>query len=264
MNVVLITGASGGIGEAVARQLAAKKNNLLLVARNEAKLKQLCEELSAKNGIHADYIAADLSKPDAAATVFELCRTRKLNVTMLINNAGIGSSGDFVKNNLKSELEMLQLNNASLVALCHLFLPEMTERKSGTIINVGSLAAFFPSPYMAAYAASKVFVRSFTEALTEECKPYGVHVLLFNPGFTSSDFMKSPANDNAWGEVLTSNAYTQTPDRVATEMIRAWEKKKTFHVSGRVNAVLVRALGVVPNAAIARVFARSKRKQMNA
>ncbi len=174
MKVTLITGATSGIGEALAYQLAKKKHNLLLVARNEQKLKQQSEELSKQNGITANYIVADLSKPEAVNYVFEEAKKKNLSVNILVNNAGIGSSGEFVNNNLQSELEMLQLNNSSLVALCHLFLPEMKSNKSGNIINIGSMASFFPSPYMSVYGASKMFVRSFTQALTEECKPYGV------------------------------------------------------------------------------------------
>lgn len=263
MKVTLITGASSGIGEALARQLAGKKHNLLLVARNEEKLKQICAGLSSENGINAQYIVADLSKAGTVNMIFEECKIRNLSVNMLVNNAGIGSSGVFVKNSLESELEMLQLNNASLVALCHLFLPDMIKNENGSIINVASLAAFFPSPYMTVYAASKVFVRSFTEALTEECKPYGISVMLFNPGFTSTNFMNSPANNNDWGKALTEGAYTQSPEQVATEMITAWEKKKTFHVSGLMNSILVKLLGIIPNSIIAGIFARSKRKKMN-
>ncbi|GAB3793831.1 SDR family oxidoreductase [Spirosoma humi] len=263
MDVTLITGASGGIGEALATQLAQRNHNLLLVARSAAKLERLCTQLTSAYGIQAQYIPADLSKPDAAGQVYDECRQKKLTVTLLVNNAGIGSSGEFVKNDLQAESAMLQVNNASLVALCHLFLPGMIASKKGGIINVASLAAFFPSPYMAVYAASKVFVRSFTEALTEECKPYGIRVLLFNPGFTSTNFMNTPANDNAWGKVLTDGAYTQTPEQVATEMIQAWEKKETFHVSGRLNAWSVRLGALIPNATIARLFASRKRKQMN-
>jgi len=263
MKVTLITGASGGIGEALACQLAAKKHNLLLVARNTQKLKALCEDLSGRYGITAQYIVADLSKADAARIVFNETKMRNLLVNVLVNNAGIGSSGEFIKNNLEAELAMLQLNNASMVALCHLFLPDMVQRKEGSIINVASLAAFFPSPYMTVYAASKVFVRSFTEALTEECKPQGINVMLFSPGLTSSNFMYSPSNDNAWGKTLTESAYTQTPQQVATEMVEAWQKKKTFHVSGLRNAIFARILRILPNAMVARTFANSKRKKMN-
>ncbi|GAB3920519.1 SDR family NAD(P)-dependent oxidoreductase [Larkinella terrae] len=263
MDVTLITGASGGIGEALATQLAARKHNLLLVARSADKLDRLCTQLAESYGVQANCIPADLSKPEAAGQIYEECRKKKLTVTLLINNAGIGSSGEFVKNDRQAELEMLQLNNASLVALCHLFLPNMIASRKGGIINVASLAAFFPSPYMAVYAASKVFVRSFTEALTQECKPYGIRVLLFSPGFTSTNFMNTPANDNAWGKALTDGAYTQTAQQVAIEMIQAWEKNETFHVSGRLNAWSVRLGALIPNATIARLFASRKRKQMS-
>ncbi|MBD2756328.1 SDR family NAD(P)-dependent oxidoreductase [Spirosoma validum] len=263
MNVTLITGASGGIGEALATQLAVRKHNLLLVARRADKLEMLCTQLTETYGIQAQYIPADLSKADAAGQVFEECRKKKLTVTLLVNNAGIGSNGEFIKNDLQAELAMLQLNNASLVALCHFFLPDMIANNKGGIINVASLAAFFPSPYMAVYAASKVFVRSFTEALTQECKPYGIRVLLFSPGFTSTNFMNTPANDNAWGKALTDGAYTQTAEQVAIELIQAWKKKETFHVSGRFNAWAVRLGALIPNATIARMFASRKRKQMS-
>lgn len=258
----MITGASGGIGAALAHELAAKKHNLLLVARSEQPLKTLCETLSAQHGIAAHYIVADLSQPGGAQQVFEATQQRNLSVEVLVNNAGRGSSGEFVHNDLQSELNMLQLNNASLIALCHYFLPGMIARKSGSIVNVGSLAAFFPSPYMAAYAASKMFVRSFTEALTEECRPHKVHVLLFNPGFTSSSFMDTPANNNNWGKVLTEGAYTQSAEQVAREMVRALEKQKNFHVSGRLNLLATKILALIPNRTVARLFANSKRKKM--
>ncbi|WP_430402277.1 SDR family NAD(P)-dependent oxidoreductase [Fluviicola sp.] len=262
MNVTLITGASGGIGEAAAHQFALKKHNLVLVARNEKKLNELCNLLKAKYKIEAQYIVADLEKPETANVIFEETAKRKLTVNVLINNAGRGSSGEFYKNALQSDLDMLQMNNSSLVALCRLFLPDMIQKKNGSIINVASLAAFFPSPYMAVYAASKMFVRSFTEALTEECRPYNVHVMLFNPGFTSTNFMNTTANNNEWGKVLTEGAYTQNSYQVAVEMIKAWETKKNFHVSGRVNALLVKTMALVPNSFIAKSFAKSKRKQM--
>jgi short-subunit dehydrogenase len=262
MKVSLITGATNGIGEAVARLLAGRKHNILLVARSEEKLKKLCEELSAKHGIQAHYIAADLSKPSAPSYIFEECGRKELSVSILINNAAVGSSGEFVKNNLQSELDMLYLNTQAMVALCSLFLPAMVADKSGTIINIGSLASFFPSPYMAVYAASKAFVRSFTEALTEECRPYNVFVMLFCPGLTSTNFMNTPANDNEWGKSLTAGAYIQTPEQVAAELIRALENRNSFHISGRRNALQIKLATLIPNAIIARIFASRKRKQM--
>lgn len=182
MNVTLIIGASGGIDEALARRLAGRKQDLLLVARSADKLDVLCSELTQTYGIQAHYIQADLMKPDAAAAVFAETIKRGLVVDWIINNAGIGSGGEFAQLPLQGELDLMQLNMSLLVALTHYFPPAMQQRKRGTIVNVASMAALMPTPYMAVYAASKVFVRSFTKALYEECKPttsatdYGVPV----------------------------------------------------------------------------------------
>ncbi|WP_298737941.1 SDR family oxidoreductase [uncultured Chitinophaga sp.] len=263
MNVTLITGASAGIGEAAAHEFAARQHNLLLVARSEQKLTALCTALKNKYRIEAQYIVADLSQPGAPQAIFEACRQKGLEVQLLINNAGIGSSGEFYKNDLSAELSMLQLNISSLVALTHLFLPAMIQRRKGDIINVASLAAYFPSPYMAAYSASKAFVKSFSLSLCEECKPYGVQVMLFSPGLTISNFMNTPANDNAWGKALVERANTQTSEQVAHEMAAAWEKHKTLHISGRKNRLMLKIGSLVPHSFAASSFAKAKRKRVN-
>ena len=121
MKIILVTGASGGIGEAVVNRLAGRKHNLLLVARNAQKLEEQCTKLRKDFGIHADFIAADLSKNGTAQEIFEATQKRNLEVTMLINNAGVGSGGEFSSLSLKSELDLIQLNVSSLVALTHLF-----------------------------------------------------------------------------------------------------------------------------------------------
>src|SRR5947207_2457661 len=141
MNTTLITGASSGIGEEFARQLAARGDNLLLAARSEAKLVTLCSELGRSHGIRAQYVAMDLSQPDAPARLFEETRTRDLEIDFLINNAGFGSMGDFAKLDLARELNMIELNVRALVEMTHRFLVPMRERKSGSIINVASTAA---------------------------------------------------------------------------------------------------------------------------
>jgi short-subunit dehydrogenase len=263
MNVTLITGASAGIGQAVAYEFARKKHKLLLVARNEQKLMKLCTALKDKYQIDAQYIAADLSHSNGADVVFEECKKRALNVQVLINNAGIGSSGEFYKNDLQSELAMLQLNMLTLVALTHWCLPAMIQNRKGSIINVASMAAYFPSPYMAAYSASKAFVKSFTQSLAEECKPYGINVMLFSPGLTTSNFMNTPANNNAWGKVLVEGASPQTSEQVAQEMLYAWEKHKKVHISGSQNRMLAKIGSLIPDTLIAGSFAKAKRRKMN-
>ena len=262
MDYTLITGASGGIGEAACREFASKKHNLILVARSVPKLQELCKELSANYGIRTEYIVADLKTAGASKEIFDECQKRNLQVDVLINNAGIGSSGEFPDNDLNTELDIIQINCTSLIALTHLFLQEMKQRKSGTIINLGSLISFSAVPYMSVYAGSKHLVKVFTYSLAEECKSYNVSVLFFCPGLTTSNFMNTNANNNAWGKSLTDGANTQTPQEVAMELITAFESKKALHVSGSKNRRMVILARLMPLRTIARIFARQKQKQM--
>src|SRR5215203_1491276 len=174
MKFTLITGASGGIGEAFARKLAAEKHNLVLVARTEDKLHQLCDELMLKHGITAHYVALDLTGFEADKKLFEETERHGFEVDWLVNNAGFGSMGDFAELDLERELEMVSLNIMALVALTHRYLEKMRQRKSGVIINVSSTASFQAIPFMATYAATKAFVTSFSEAVAEENRPFNI------------------------------------------------------------------------------------------
>ncbi|RAJ29267.1 SDR family NAD(P)-dependent oxidoreductase [Pedobacter cryoconitis] len=264
MKATLITGASGGIGEAIAVRLAERKHDLLLVARNAEKLEKLCTRLSEQFGIETQFIAGDLSKASTAADIFAQTQHRGLEIEMLINNAGIGSGGEFTEIPLQSELDMLQLNVSSLVALTHLFLPQMQQRKSGTILNVGSMASFLPVPYMATYAASKAFIRFFTQAITEECKPYNIHVLLLSPGLTKTKFNFSAGIENEKGKALnTDSVSAQTAEQVADEALKALDQRKHVVVSGTINRIGAKLLTLIPNVFLARMFARSYRKKLN-
>lgn len=265
MNYTLVTGASGGIGEALVRKLAQRKHNLVLVARNEEKLAQLSQQLQQQYGVQVSYLAADLGKPEAPFLIYEQTLKHKWKIDLLINNAGIGSGGEFAQLSLQSELDLLQLNNASLVAMTHLFLQPMKDRQQGTIINVASIAAFMPVPYMATYAASKMFVRSFTEALTQECKPYNVQIMLFAPGLTKTNFNQAAGINNEKGVGLSADYQTaavQQPEEVADELVNALAAKKTFHVSGSKNRFGSRLLALLPNAVITSAMARSYRKKL--
>lgn len=265
MAYTLITGASGGIGEALARKLAARKHNLILVARNTEKLAQLSEELNTRFGAQVEFIAADLTKPDASRQIYEQTQLNKWEIETLVNNAGIGSGGEFSTLSLSSELDLLQLNNASLVSMTHFFMQPMIARKSGSIVNVSSMTAFMPVPFMATYAASKVFVCSFTEALTQECKPYNIHVMLFAPGLTKTNFNESAGINNEKAVGLSSDyrtANAQTSEEVAEELLQALTAKKQFHVSGSKNRFGRVMLTLLPNAMIARYMAGSYRKKL--
>jgi short-subunit dehydrogenase len=260
LKVTLITGASGGIGAAIAEQLAGRKQDLLLVSRNEEKLEAQCQLLVQRYGINAQYITADLSEPDAALGVFTEVSARGLEVKTLINNAGIGSGGEFSSLSLQSELSLIQLNICSLVALTHCFLPQMQSRGHGTVVNIASMTAFMPVPYMAVYAASKAFVKSFTQAITEECKPHDVRVLLFSPGLTKTNFNTSAGIDGEKALRLKSDhkqGSSQTPEQVAVELIKALDGRRHFAVSGFMNRIGARLMAVIPGSLLAKNIASS-------
>jgi short-subunit dehydrogenase len=168
MKTTLITGASSGIGEVFARRLAERGENLLLVARSEDRLNALCNELGRARGVNCQTVALDLSEAGAARRLFEETQRRGLEVDTLVNNAGFGSMGDFMSLDVGRELNMIDLNVKSLVELTYLYLAPMRKRRRGHIINVASVAAFQPVPYMATYARPKAFVLSFSEALWDE------------------------------------------------------------------------------------------------
>lgn len=181
-KVALITGASMGIGAAFARELAARGMNLVLVARSVDRLQALADELTPRHGIRVEVVPADLSQPDAGRAIAETCSRLGLEVHLLVNNAGFGTSGPFHTISPERERDEVMVNVLAVVDLTHRFLPGMRARKAGGIINVASTAAFQPIPYLAVYAASKAFVLSFSEALWAECQEEAVRVLALCPG----------------------------------------------------------------------------------
>ncbi len=185
---VLLTGASSGIGYEMANQLAAKKLNLILVARTETKLQQMQAELANKYGILVQYFVADLSDVHAAIGLYKAVQQENYLVTALINNAGIGNYGNFTETPLEEELSMIQLNISSLVVLTKLFAKDMVSRKSGRIMNVSSLLAFLPFPYYSVYSATKAFVMAFSETLAAELDGTGIIVTSLYPGTTDTGF----------------------------------------------------------------------------
>jgi len=247
MKTTLINGASSGIGEAFARRLAADGHDVLLVARSEEKLIALCNELGLNHNVRAQYVVLDLSQPDAPARLLEETRERNLEIDLLINNAGFGSMGEFAQLDLARELNMIDLNVRSLVELTYLFLQPMRERKGGSIINVASTASFQPVPFMATYAATKAFVLSFSEALWEENRPYGIKVMALCPGVTETGFfeashMKRPPARAA-----------QTSEQVVEVALRAWKRGKASVISGWLNGITVETERLVPRSLVLRL-----------
>ena len=186
-QTVLITGATGGIGLEFVKIFASKKATLLLVARNELRLRRMCEKLRAR-GLDADYVACDLGDPDSPAKIAAHAEQEGMKVDILINNAGFGDYGPFAEANLQKQLDMIDLNVRALTEMTGLFLPGMIARGSGKILNVGSIASFEPGPMMSVYYATKAFVLSFSEALTKELKGTGVTVTCLCPGPTNTGF----------------------------------------------------------------------------
>lgn len=261
MQVTLITGASTGIGEAFARRLAAEKHHLLLVARSESKLRALCTELAATYPITAQYVALDLVAPGADQLLFDEAQRRGLEVNWLINNAGIGSGGDFLEYDLPTILQLMHLNMDALVALTYRFLPPMRARQRGTIISVGSMAGFNPIPYMAVYAASKAFVQSFTEALVAENEPYHIQTMLLCPGATETNFFEA-ARIGPDRKSSFSTKTLETPAQVVEAALAGLKKHKSVTISGLQNKA-ARLLHFVPNALIVSLFGKQMRANLN-
>ena len=187
-NVALITGASGGIGEELAKVFAAHGFNVVLVARTEAKLRELGSALEHKHGIKAYAIAADLSDSKSPAEVMGKVAELGLSVDVLVNNAGFADYGQFAKSDLGKQMQMIQVNMATLTELSYRVLQGMLERGRGRILNVASTAAFMPGPLMSVYYATKAYVLSFSEALNEELKGTGVNVTTLAPGPVATGF----------------------------------------------------------------------------
>jgi short-subunit dehydrogenase len=254
MNTTLITGASSGIGEVFARKLAAQGHNLLLVARSEDRLINLCNELGRSKSTHAQYVAMDLSERDATARLFEETQKRGLEIDFLINNAGFGSMGEFTKLDLDHELNMIDLNVRSLVELTHRFLVPMRERKRGSIINVASTAGFQPVPFMATYAATKAFVLSFSEALAEENRPFGIKIMALCPGVTDTNFFDAAKIQRPPARI------SQTPDAVVETALRALARGKSSVVSGWTNFIMIQGERLTPRSVVTRIAGTMLRK----
>jgi len=256
-KVTLITGASSGIGEGFARRLAHDGHDLVLVARSEKALHELCDELMLRHSITAHYVVLDLSKPGSEEALFAETEKHGMQVEWLINNAGFGSVGDFAQLPADRELEMIDLNVHTLVALTHKYLVPMRERGHGTIINVSSAASFQPIPFMATYAATKAFVSSFSEAIAEENRPYGIRVLALCPGSTNTNFF---AASNIDRPIQVKGQ--QTVEQVVETALKALQKGKSKIVSGLANKVGATLGTHVPHKISTRAMAKALRSRV--
>ena len=257
-KTALITGASTGIGYALSKCFATDHHNLILVARQEQRLKQVAEEFHRQYGVTAKIIVADLARPETPQKIADQVRQESLQVNYLVNNAGFGLGGKFTETALTAELEMMQVNMVALVHLTKLFLPEMLSRKSGRVLNVASTAAFQPGPLMAVYYATKAYVLSFSEALANELAGTGVTVTTLCPGPTLTDFQRRAGVSET---PLFRGPLTMDAATVARAGYRAMLRGDGLVVPGIGNNVLMQALRITPRRLATAIARRIQEKR---
>lgn len=237
----LVTGASGGIGLELARILAENRFDLVLLARSRDKLQALAGELKAAHGVNVTIAPADLSEPNAAQAVFEAVSGSGVQVNLLVNNAGLLHEGQFSAIDLDKQLKLLQVNVVAMTALTYLFLAPMLERKRGRILNVASIASFMPVPNLAVYAASKAYVRSFGDALSQELNGTGITVTTLCPGVTDTGMVEGTDLGNLPSVMIMD------PKSVAQEGFRACMAGTPVHVAGIANELAVQWMKYQPS-----------------
>ena len=234
-GLALVTGASAGIGFALAQRFAAGGHDLLLVSRSGDKLAEIAAEISQQHGVKCDWIAADLQRPEAPEAIFEEADRRGFEVDILINNAGVLWEGAFAEIPLEKQLGLLQLNIAAATELMHRFLPPMQQRKRGRILNVCSTSSFNPVPSLATYAASKAYLLSLSEALSLELRGSGVTVTALCPGFTETAMIAQDGR-KPMSLPLVPN---MTPEQVADEAFDACMAGQAVRINGLMNRLAV-------------------------
>ena len=237
----LVTGASGGIGEAFARQLGAAGTDLVLVARSKDKLDLLGAEIRERSGVAVDVLAVDLGADDGLRVAEGRVAAEVSPVDLLVNNAGFGFSGDFGEIPIDDEAAVVQLNVTALMRLTHAAVRRMTAHGSGTVLNVASVAAFQPTAGNANYSATKAYVLSFSQSVHEEVAGRGVTVCCVCPGLTRTDFQGKGGYD-----VSTPGFTWQTADDVARSGLDAAERGRAVEVTGWHNKVLTTSVRKLP------------------
>jgi len=245
MTTALITGASSGIGEALARALAAQHHDLVLVARSDAALRTLATELSTSHPVSVDTIAADLSLPGAGSALAAQLGDRTIDI--LVNNAGFGDFGPFHESDPGKVSQMILLNVAALTDLMRALLPAMVTRGSGRVMNVASTAAFMPGPLMAVYYATKAYVLSLSEAVAQELKGTGVTVTALCPGPVTTGFqLHADMNESK----LVKGKKLMTADECAAIAIEGMLKGKRVVITGAMNKLQAISPRFMPRALV--------------
>jgi short-subunit dehydrogenase len=251
---VLITGASSGIGRALAHEFARDGYEVLLVARRADALEELARDLSRQRSAAARTFVADLTVPGSCRRLYERFEAEQTPIDVVVNNAGFGLQGTVAELSLERQLEMIQLNVASLTELTRLFLPGMIARGRGGILNVGSTAAFQPGPLMAVYYATKAYVLSFTEALAEEVAATPLRVSCLCPGPTGTEFAQT-------ANMMKSRLFSRPPmdvGEVARAGFHGWKSRQALVIPGQRNRLIAFAVQrLLPRASVRRAVMRT-------
>lgn len=254
-RTAVVTGASSGIGDAIARELAHRGHQVTLVARSADKLQRLADDLTAK-GVRADVLPADLSDRSARAELLGRVEALGLTPVILINNAGLSTLGPVHRSDPAAELNMIEVDVAAVADLCSRFLPGMVERRRGAVLNVASTAAFQPLPGQAAYAAGKAFVLSYTQALAGELRGTGVSATALCPGPVDTAFADTAGFSKEDFENALPKVMHETPEAVARTAVDAMEHGRMVTIPGVTNRVAAAMAQVTPRSLIVSVLAR--------
>ena len=249
-TVTLITGGGSGIGLALSQVLAKNGHDLVLIARNLQELQKVGQDLEKEHGIVTYPLAADLSKPGACQKRFDELTQQKLEVNILVNNAGFATHGSFAESDTQAEMDMLEVNIKALTLLTRIALPSMLKKKSGYILNLASTAAFQPGPFMAGYYASKAYVLSFSEALNNELSGTGISVTALCPRPTKTGFAKRANIENVR---LFKNAPVMEAFKVAEIGYRGMLAKKAVVIPGHRNTLIAISTRFAPRGLAARI-----------
>jgi hypothetical protein len=249
----LVTGASAGIGWAIAQQLAAAGAHLVLTARRADRLQKLAADLSAKHAIETEVFTADLTRPEAPAEILAFTTRKGRQIDLLVNNAGFGAFGYIHEMDESRLLEMIQVNCSAVVRLTRLYAPAMVQRRQGDILIVASTAAFQAVPFNSAYAATKAFDLIFAEGIAQELRPFGVNVCALCPGPTTTEFQQVAHQPDRAFKV------PETADKVARVGLEGLVKGKSFVISGAMNRLMMEAERLAPRSFVAKAAAKMMR-----
>lgn len=258
-NYYLVTGASSGIGASFARALAARGNNLVLVARNIAALNQLAQELSDRHKIDAISLVCDLSNRKAVFDLIADIKARGLEISGLINNAGFGIAREFTNTKLQEQLDFIELCVNTPTILCHAFLPAMKMRGFGRIINVSSIVAFSNGASgHTLYPAAKSYILKMSQSLAAECEGFDINILALCPGPTESDFQNRSGMAQKMGK--RHRIKPMSAQSLVIDALNANETKREVLVSGLFNKLSVLALKTLPQFILNPIIRRAARK----